>query len=172
MYKAALVALLAANTAYFALFTTTSKALDAAAWLVLLLLFQLETAFGKRLEGSRGRMVLRAARLFAAVGVLAAMAAYIFEDNVLDALNTILWIGVVALLEVEVRFPAFTTQRRRTFLAVAGVLYSGLAALVLAWALRQEWFDAYDALLWLVAFATIELDLMRENAKQTRVAVS
>jgi hypothetical protein len=29
----------------------------------------------------------------------------------------------------------------------------------LLWAWRGEWFDAYDALLWLVAFAAIEMDV-------------
>jgi hypothetical protein len=29
------------------------------------------------------------------------------------------------------------------------------------WAGRGEWFDAYDAMLWLVAFATIEINVLR-----------
>ena len=41
------------------------------------------------------------------------------------------------------------------------MLYAGLAALVPVWAWRGEWFDAYDATLWLVAFATIEINVLR-----------
>jgi len=33
-------------------------------------------------------------------------------------------------------------------------------ALVAAWLWRGDWFDAYDAALWLVAFATLEMDLL------------
>ncbi len=40
-----------------------------------------------------------------------------------------------------------------------------LAALVLVWAWRREWFDAYDAALWLAAFAMIEMDVLRSSRK-------
>jgi hypothetical protein len=33
---------------------------------------------------------------------------------------------------------------------------------VFAWAWRKEWFDAYDAALWLLAFATIEMNVLRK----------
>jgi hypothetical protein len=35
--------------------------------------------------------------------------------------------------------------------------------LVGAWAWRGEWFDAYDALLWLAAFVLIELEASTAN---------
>ena len=38
--------------------------------------------------------------------------------------------------------------------------YAGLLGLVLAWLLRGEWFDAYDAALWLAALATLEMGLL------------
>jgi hypothetical protein len=46
-------------------------------------------------------------------------------------------------------------------------LYSGLGVLVLAWVWRFSWFDAYDAALWLVAFAAIELALVRREGSST-----
>jgi len=64
------------------------------------------------------------------------------------------------LLETEVRFPGKIARFRRGFTGVATALYAGLAVLVLIWAWRGEWFDAYDALLWLVAFAAIEMDVV------------
>jgi hypothetical protein len=106
---------------------------------------------------------LRYARLLAAFGVLAATVGYVFEENLLDAVNTILWIAVVVLLEIEFRKPALAARRRFEFSAVAVALYGGLALLVTIWAWRGEWFDAYDALLWLLAFATIELDVMNRG---------
>jgi hypothetical protein len=71
-----------------------------------------------------------------------------------------LWLAVVVLLEIEVRFPGEITRFRHGFTAVAAALYAGLAILVLMWAWQGEWFDAYDALLWLVAFAAIEMDVV------------
>jgi hypothetical protein len=158
--KAVLFALLAANTAYFAIAGTLSKATDAAAWLLLLVLFESETRFGAHLQRASARRVLRTARLAAGAAVVAATIGYVFEDNALDALNSVLWIAVVVLLELEVRYRDAVQRMRLTLSSVAACLYGALALVVVMWLVRREWFDAYDALLWLVAFATIEVDLV------------
>ena len=155
-WKPLLLALLAFNTVYYAVAGTTSKAVDAAAWLVLLVLFELEARLTS--TGARVTSALRIARLMAAAGVFAATAGYLFEENVLDAINSALWIAVVVLLEFQFRKPALVAGSRRVFTAIACALYGGLALPVLVWAWRREYFDAYDALLWLVAFATIEYE--------------
>jgi hypothetical protein len=160
--KALLFALLAVNTSYFAMSGATSKALDAAAWLTLLALFEAENRLAARTAAYRADRWLRAARLVAAAGVCVATARYFVEGNVLDALNSVLWIGVVVLLESELRYPAIVVRGRGAFVSAAAALYGGLAVLVLIWALRGEWFDAYDAALWIVAFATLELDVLRD----------
>jgi len=158
--RIAIFALLVCNTAYYLYAGTLAKGVDAAAWLVLLALFALETGFATVVHSRRTALVLRAARLIAALGVCAAGIGYIIERDVLDAVNTALWLAVVVLLETEVRFPGAIARFRRGFTAVAAALYAGLAVLVLLWAWRGEWFDAYDALLWLVAFAAIEMDVV------------
>ena len=155
-WKPLLLALLAFNTVYYAVAGTTSKAVDAAAWLVLLVLFGLEARIAS--ASAATRTALRVARLMAAAGVFAATAGYLFEDNALDAVNSALWIAVVVMLEIEFRKPALVARSRRVFTAIAFTLYGGLALLVLVWAWRREYFDAYDALLWLIAFATIEYE--------------
>ena len=156
-FKAGLYALLAWNTAVYAWSGTASEALDSSAWLVLLVSFELETGSGAR--GWTG--VLRGCRLAAAAALILATVGYVRDGEWLDAANMGLWVAVVALLEYEVRRPAAAARGRTALVAVALVLYSGLAALVLAWAWRGEWFDAYDALLWLAAFATIEMNLLK-----------
>ena len=164
-FKGLLFALLAANTAYFAIAGTPTKAVDAAAWLTLLALFQVETLFGSRLATPRRRLTLRAARLLAGAGVFAATIGYVFEDNALDATNSALWIAVVVLLELELTFPEAAARHRYAFGVTAAALYGGLGVLVLLWALRGMWIDTYDAALWLTAFATIELDILKKRAQ-------
>ena len=161
-FKAVLFVLLAVNTAYFVFFGTASKAIDACAWLTLLLLFEAETTFGGRLIAGRRRLAVRAARFAAGAGVVAATVGYVFEDNALDATNSALWIVVVILLELELRLPALAVRNRAAFNAAAIVLYGGLALLVVLWSAAQMWLDAYDAALWLVAFAALELRLSRK----------
>lgn len=158
--KAAVFALLAANAAVYAATGTASEALDSTAWLALLAAFEFETGFAGRFAGGRLAAVLRGVRLVAAAAILAAGIGYVLDGEWLDAANIGLWIVVVALLEFEVRYPAATARHRSQFKAAVATLYSGLAALVFAWLWQRDWFDAYDAALWLVAFATIELNLV------------
>lgn len=156
-YRATLYVLLITNTLYFAWAGTRSEALDAAAWLVLLALFDIETRWTGWFVHDPRRALLRGLRLLAAAGVIAAMLGYTLEDDARDAVNSVLWIAVVILLEAEVRFPELVSKARKAFVVTAALLYGGLALLVLLWAVDGLWFDAYDALLWLIAFATLEL---------------
>ena len=159
VYKAVLFALLAVNAVYFAVAETPSKAVDAAAWLALLLLFEAETRYDSLLRIDRRRVALRIVRLAAAAAVAAATLAYVLEDNVLDAINSLLWMAVVVVLELDVRSRDDARRRRRAFAFAYVTLYGALAFMVLAWGLRGLWLDAYDAALWLIAFVTVELDV-------------
>ena len=146
---------------YFAVVGTASKGIDAFAWLTLLLLFDFETAYKNRLRSRGAQLGVRAARLLAGAGVIAATIGYVFEEDTLDAVNAVLWIAVVVLLEMELRWPALIVRQRTAFNIAAVALFGGLALLVLLWAASGMWLDAYDAVLWLVAFAAIEVDLTR-----------
>ncbi len=161
-------ALLACNAAIFVFAGTLSEALDAAAWLTLFVLFELETGYGGRFLRGRAQAIIRIVRLAAAAVVIAAAIGYIVEGDTLDMLNSGLWIAVVLLLELEVRYPDFIAGQRSAFTATATALYCGLGALILVWAWQGAWFDAYDALLWLIAFMVIEINILRwpdaENA--------
>jgi hypothetical protein len=159
-FRITIFALLSCNTAYYLYAGTPSKGLDAFAWLVLLALFALETGYAKHICAPRAAIAMRAVRLVAAAAVCAAGIGYVVERDSLDAINSGLWIAVVVLLEIEVRRPQDIALYRTWFTATAVMLYAGLAMLVLVWAWRGEWLDAYDALLWLIAFATIEMDVL------------
>ena len=163
-FKAAVFALLVLNTGILLLAGTPSEVLDATAWLVLLALFELETGYGGSPLHGRAHAVMTGARLVAAAAVVAAAIGYLVEDDRLDAINSALWVAVVILLELEVRYLRPAAAYRRVFAAAAAALYCALGMLVLVWAWRGAWFDAYDALLWLVAFATIELNLLQRSA--------
>ena len=159
LFKAAAFALLAANLALYALLGRPNELVDAAAWLVLLVLFEIETAHGARLSTQQLRFI-HFLRLPAAAGVLAAAAGYLLEAEWLDAANAWLWVVVVILLEIEVRFPAAVGRRRESFLIAAVVFYAALFLLVPVWLWQDEWLDAWDATLWLAAFFAIELNVL------------
>lgn len=160
--KVAVFALLVSNTAAYAVSGTFSEALDSFAWLLLLAAFELEAGIGGIVAMGPGRAALRIVRLVAAAAILVAGIGYVRGGEWLDAVNTGLWIGVVALLEAEVRYPGAALRYRRWFAGAATTLYSGLAMPVLIWAWRGDWFDAYDAALWLTAFAALELGWLQK----------
>lgn len=158
-FKTAVFALLGANLVLFHFFGTATQTLDTAAWLVLLVLFEIETAGRVRLDGWR-QPALRAARLVAGAAVVAAAVGYVLESAWLDALNAWLWLAVVVLLEAEVRLPRLVRSRRSVFVAATGIIYGALLFLVAVWAWQGDWLDAWDALLWLVAFFAIEMNVL------------
>ena len=182
--KAAVFALLVLNAGIYLAFGTFSDGLDSIAWLTLLALFELETGrkkLGRTPFLSNTHSVVRggkeasekvcvpfstvavvhAIRLICVAAIGIAAAGYLYNSEWLDAANSGLWIAVVALLEVGVRRPAAVAAQRARFTAAAATLYAGLLAVVLAWLWRGEWFDAYDAALWLMGFATIEMNVLR-----------
>jgi hypothetical protein len=158
--KAAIFALLLANAAAFSLGGTLTEALDELAWLTLLALFELETAYGAWVSRVRATRVVHLVRILAAAAIAAVAIRYAREEQWLDFINTSLWIAVVVFLEFEVRYPRLVASHRMPWTALAAALYSSLGALVIAWGWRGEWFDAYDAALWLAAFVAIEINVL------------
>ena len=159
--KAAVFTLLVLNAGIYLASGTFSDGLDSIAWLTLLALFELETGLAPILRTGPAVAIVHAIRLICVAAIGIAAAGYLYNSEWLDAANSGLWIAVVALLEVGVRRPAAVAAQRARFTAAAAMLYAGLLAVILAWLWRGEWFDAYDAALWLVGFATIEMNVLR-----------
>ena len=132
-----------------------TKGLDSLAWFALLMLFALETANRRWLEKIHVRGLVHLLRFGAVVAIVVSAYGYVQQQQWLDAANMALWILVVILLECELRFAQWVATHRRLFTSSACVLYGAIAMLVPMWALRGEWFDAYDAVLWLIAFVLI-----------------
>jgi hypothetical protein len=156
--KAAIVALLVGNTAWYAVSGNLSQTLDAAGWLSLLLLFEAESHPAAR----SWLRVLRLLRFMAAIGIGWSTLAYYREQAWLDAANATLWLAVWLVLELEFRSLSGSARQRLLHLT-AGVLYASIGAMVLLWAWDGRWFHAYDAALWIVAFVIIEMDGMASS---------
>lgn len=159
--KPAIFALLAVNAGIYAATGRFSEGLDAFAWFALLALFEIETRSPHWTRIPRNAAALDLLRLLAAAGVAIAAFSFIHENEWLDAANAWLWIGVVAVLELQLRAPLFVARHRSTFAGASLILYGALATVALSWLVRGEWLDGYDALLWIAAFALIEMDLLR-----------
>ena len=160
----AIVVLLGVNTALHLRDGRASEGLDALAWFVLLLLFLLETRRPPVAAGHPAvTIAFRLLRLAAAGAILAAAISFLRENEWLDAVNAWLWIGVVLLIETEIRAPQWIARHRRGMIAAAVLLYASLAVVAAIWLVQGAWFDAWDAALWIAGFVALELDLLKRQ---------
>jgi hypothetical protein len=81
-----------------------------------------------------------------------------------DVINSISWIAVVVMLEVDV-WLQLQGQLQGRILAISKwikmVLYSILFAAAVYWGLLGDFLDFWDAFLWLVAFVFIEMNIFK-----------
>ncbi len=148
------LALLGANVAVYALIGRSSEILDAAAWLLLLAAFAL--ASFAPVFAQRWQTTLALLRFAAGAVVLWAALRFVAEQEWLDALNAWLWIAVVIALEIELRTGLRAATSRRWPRIITRLLLAALLLPVLLWLVAGEWFEAYDALLWIITFALVE----------------
>lgn len=157
--------LLAADIVLYARYGRATELVDTAAWFVLLLLFEWETGGWRMPE--RARVPVHVVRVLAGFAVALAVAGYGWEREWLDFANEAVWLAVVVLLEVEVRVLRQARELHRWRRWITTLLYAALVAFMLVWLVDglvgekplHALLDAGDALLWLVAFATIELNV-------------
>ncbi|WP_415880196.1 hypothetical protein [Methylomonas sp. TEB] len=154
-YKLAILALLTLNIGIYAAVDTLTTAVDALTWVILLVMFELETVkaapFNER--------TLHAVRNVLIVVIALVFGSYVRDNEWLDVVNSLLWFGLIVLLELEVRWPALVERHRQAFWLVTVLVFIGLIGMAVAWLMQSEWLDAYDALLWITAFGVIEVDI-------------
>jgi hypothetical protein len=163
----ALIVLLAIDCAVYVVEGGAREAADSLAWFTLLVLFYIETSARPRARPVLIVAGIRCLRIAAAAVVAASAYAYVLAGAWLDAANSALWIAVVVLLEVQVRYPACAQRRRSAFTATAVLLYGALSVLPAVWLVQREWLAAYDAVLWLAAFAIIEMSVWNGGEMET-----
>lgn len=82
-----------------------------------------------------------------------------------DVINSVAWIIVVVLLEIDVLIELSKTERRGAVAALnkmsKGVCYSILLAAAAYWGVSGELLDFWDAFLWIVAFIFIERNIFK-----------
>lgn len=88
--------------------------------------------------------------------------------SVVDVVNSANWLVIVVILEMEV-FLQLRGKLTKPIIAfnkwVKVVLYSILLLAAIYWGLKGDFFDFWDAFLWIVAFIFIELNIFEWNAE-------
>ncbi|MDH4055455.1 MAG: hypothetical protein OEV58_08765, partial [Gammaproteobacteria bacterium] len=79
-----------------------------------------------------------------------------------DVINAAVWLLVVVVLEIDVRLQEHD-RLKGTALRISNaakfVLYGMLLLAAIYWGIKGDFIDFWDAFLWLVAFAFIELNV-------------
>ena len=157
IFKLAIVALLIVNAVVYAIVDTLTSAVDALSWLVLLILYELEANGAAPLAQN----TLHTIRDVLIGVIVLVFVSYVHDSEWLDVVNSALWFALIALLELEARWPDKVVEYRQSYWLATMTVFAGLIAIVIAWIFQSEWLAVYDATLWIVAFASIEVDIFQ-----------
>ena len=86
-----------------------------------------------------------------------------------DVINSGVWLLVVLVLEIDVRLQEHNRYEGVALYAsnaIKSVLYSLLLLAAIYWGIEGDFVDFWDALLWLVAFVFIELNVFEWRAEE------
>lgn len=86
---------------------------------------------------------------------------YVHGHEWLEVINFLFWLALIALLELEVRLPDKVANYRLSYWWATVIVFIGLIGVVIAWAWQSAWLDVYDAIVWIIAFGLIEVDINR-----------
>lgn len=161
MLKYGVYLLLAGNVAAMLLWRSAAEMLDSLGWLLLVAVMEYETRIPRRWR--HRWLPTYFALLLRLLGyglVLQAWALFRHQSMWLDLANATLWLLVCAALEYDVHLHEHLSRREQAFRhAIKFTLYGLLAGCAALWGLRGDWLGFYDALLWLLAFFAIELNV-------------
>lgn len=154
--KLLILALLCLNAFLYAIFDSLSTGIDAMTWLILLVIYELETNSTTLSIAAKTSNKIRTVLIAVIIGVFFS---YLSESRWLDVCNSLLWFALIALMEVEVRHPDIILRHATLSWMLTVGIFAGLLGMAGLWLYDRAWLDAYDALLWIAAFGLIEVDI-------------
>jgi hypothetical protein len=161
LLKYTLYALLAFNIYLFATRETVVEALDSLGWVILLGTFEYESSsLHENYSSKREQYALIGAQCIGYALALHAAAAYALAGEWLDLTNAVAWLLVCAAIGYDIYAPGdYGGREWRLRNAIKIALYGALVAIAVWWGVAGDWLDCYDATLWILCFAVVELNI-------------
>ena len=153
--KLVIVALITLNVVIYAVVDTLISAVDSLAWLLLLVLYELEANSAVLLAEIKMQRI----RSFLIAVIALVFVGYVHGHEWLAVINAVFWFALIILLELEVRLPDKVSKYRLSYWWATVIVFAGLIGMVIAWAWQSAWLEVYDAIVWIVAFGSIEVDI-------------
>lgn len=140
---------------------TLNEALDSIGWLLLLGTFEYEsTSLNEEYVGPWEKYLLMAVQTLGYGIALKVTVTYGLEHDWMDVANSTLWLLVCATIAYDIYAPGeFGSAEWRIRNAVKMALYMALVAVAVTWGVEEQWLDFFDASLWIICFAVVELNI-------------
>ena len=166
-FKVSVYTLLVINIFLYLRHGTLNEALDSLGWVLLLGVFEWETrALAAPYVSGFEKAGLWALQIIGYGMAINAARVYFISAEWLDFANAVLWLLVCATIFYDVFVPGeFGTHEWRIRNAVKIGLYVALGGIAVWWGLTSDWLDFYDALLWILCFFVIELNIFKHEVE-------
>lgn len=176
IFKYVVYGLLILNIALFLIFGEPHEAIDSLGWILLLGSFEYETsALDKDYSSPIEKYVLWGLQITGYAMAIFATWSYWEVGQWADFINASAWLCVCAAIAYDVHAPGeYGGLEWRVRNLVKGGLYAILIAVALWWAYdglivdqsAHGLLELYDALLWIVCFGVIELNIFANEAEE------
>ncbi|MGD9969769.1 MAG: hypothetical protein AB7S65_04880 [Sulfuricurvum sp.] len=134
----------------FALKGAPTQLMDSAAWLTLLGIFEWRTQSGiESIECEPFAVRILQSVAYLIVGY--SCFGYWRETAWLSFANALVWIFLVMTFEF-----AYLIRHGGVLRATKAVIYTALVAAAVIWGVQRDYLECFDAMMWIVAFVTIE----------------
>lgn len=166
-FKYTVYFLLTLNIYLFSVSGTLTETIDTAAWVVILALFEWETRTMGRERSSLEKALLWILGLGSYGVIVYACYSYMEQSMWLDFDNSLTWILVILGMEYEVWDSGpYSLDEWQIRNIVKFCLYGALFVFAVLWGFEGEFLDFYDAVLWLLSFIVIELNIFEFEHKR------
>ncbi len=140
---------------------TLTEAIDTFGWVLLLAIFEFETtSFGIQTDLFNKQLLTFISLVGYSIIIYSAVN-YGLEKEWLDLANSIVWILIVMIITYDIYKPSTTEQGLKLRVTIKTILYSLIFLFALKWLIDGELLDFYDAVMWILAFFVIELNIFK-----------
>ncbi len=160
-FKYTLYALLTFNIYLFLRHETLTEALDSLGWVILLAAFEYESsALHEEYSSAWEKYGILGAQLIGYGIALHVTVDYALNGEWLDLANGVVWLLVCAAIAYDMYAPGeYGGWEWRVRNAIKIALYSALGLIAVWWGIQGAILDFYDAMLWILCFAVVELNI-------------
>lgn len=182
IFKYVVYGLLVLNIGLFLIFGDPHEALDSLGWVLLLGSFEYETSSADdEYSSNTEKYILLTLQFMGYALAIYATWSYWQVEQWADLINAASWLCVCAAISYDVHVPGdYGGLEWRIRNIVKGVLYTILIGVAAWWAYDAIFFDQsahallelYDALLWIVCFGVIELNIFATSEEEDDYATA